>query len=156
MHILLADDLKDNRDPMGIYFRLLTSWRVVLADCGEDALFKYESARRCGDPFDALVLDIAMPDISGLRVAQSIRERGDRVPIVFFTAYDRASNRHGANDVDAAAYLTKPMTPQELEAAIVKIVSPRDVVRTALASNPPPTPLLPRRHIDKTHHEFQT
>jgi two-component system OmpR family response regulator len=121
-HILIADDVKDNRDPMGVYFRLLTNWRVVLADCGEDALFKYETARRCGDPFDVLVLDIAMPDISGLKVAQVVRNGGDRVPIVFFTAYDRAPNRHVAQDVEAAAYLTKPMTPMDLEAALQKLV----------------------------------
>lgn len=102
MNILIVDDDTGSRLVMQTYFRVCTDWQVTFSDSGKDALFKWEAQASTEHPFDCLVLDIAMPDMTGLKVAQVIRDAGDTVPIIFCTAYDRVLNRHGAEDVQAA------------------------------------------------------
>lgn len=123
MRLLVVDDDHDSRVMLQTYFKLNTSWAVTVAESGEDALFKYSAECAAGRPFDAIVLDIAMPDMSGLKVAEIIRKSGDQVPIIFLTAYDRVLNRHGAEDVGAAGYLVKSGRPEEVRGEVERVTN---------------------------------
>ncbi len=63
--------------------------------------------------FDAIILDIRLPDGNGYRLAQQIRETND-VPIIFLTAKDSESERVMGFEVGADDYVVKPFSAKEL------------------------------------------
>ena len=67
---------------------------------------------------DAIVLDVGLPDLSGLEVARRIRARGSRVPILMLTARDAVSDRVAGLDAGADDYLVKPFAIEELAARV--------------------------------------
>jgi two-component system, OmpR family, response regulator MprA len=63
---------------------------------------------------DLLVLDVAMPGIDGLHVAERIRAKGLSLPILFLTARDAVSDRVAGFDAGGDDYLVKPFAVEEL------------------------------------------
>src|SRR5690348_14746811 len=57
-----------------------------------------------------LVLDVHLPDMSGLELQQRLKETGTRLPIVFITAHDCPRARTLALESGAAAFLSKPLS----------------------------------------------
>jgi DNA-binding response OmpR family regulator len=68
--------------------------------------------------FDLMILDLGLPDIDGLDVLRSLRERGDRLPVVILTARDEVSDKVGGFDLGADDYVTKPFRFEELLARV--------------------------------------
>ena len=67
---------------------------------------------------DAIVLDVGLPDVSGLEVARRLRARGSRVPILMLTARDAVADRVAGLDAGADDYLVKPFAIEELAARV--------------------------------------
>ena len=65
-----------------------------------------------------VVLDVGLPDIDGFSVLQTLRRRGNRVPVMMLTARDALDDRVRGLDLGADDYLRKPFAPEELEARI--------------------------------------
>jgi two-component system OmpR family response regulator len=112
MHLLLVED-----DPRlaDLVARLLGGERhlVERATDGGTAL------EMAGSPgLDAIVLDVGLPDISGLEVARRLRARGSEVPILMLTARDSVADRVAGLDAGADDYLVKPFAIEELSARI--------------------------------------
>jgi two-component system response regulator MprA len=63
---------------------------------------------------DLLVLDVAMPGMDGLHVAERIRSKGLSLPILFLTARDAVSDRVAGFDAGGDDYLVKPFAVEEL------------------------------------------
>ncbi len=113
MHLLLVeDDLRLGR----VLRRLLEDDRhlVEVATDGASALEIVES----GLGLDAIILDVVLPDISGLEVARRIRHRGDDVAILMLTARDTVGDRVAGLDAGADDYLVKPFAYEELAARL--------------------------------------
>jgi DNA-binding response OmpR family regulator len=68
--------------------------------------------------YDAIVLDIMLPEIDGLRVCQELRKRGDRAAILILTARDTIDDRVAGLDAGADDYLVKPFAMKELLARL--------------------------------------
>jgi len=126
MHILVIED-----DPRlaDLLAQLLTAERHVVdvAASGRDGL----DLARSG--VDAIVLDVGLPDISGVEVARRIRRSGSAVPILFLTARDAVADRVAGLDAGGDDYLVKPFAFEELAARL------RSITRRPAA---PPTALL--------------
>ena len=88
-------------------------YAVDVAGDGEQAL--YQAAVNA---YDAIVLDVALPRRSGLSVAQELRAKGSRVPILMLTARDAVRDRVAGLDAGADDYLTKPFELEELFARL--------------------------------------
>jgi len=69
------------------------------------------------EPFDALILDVMLPDGDGLALCREIRARSD-VPIVMLTARGDAMDRIVGLEIGADDYLPKPFDPRELLARL--------------------------------------
>jgi two-component system, OmpR family, response regulator MprA len=69
-------------------------------------------------PPDAVVLDVLMPPPNGLQVARSLRQSGDRTPILMLTARDAVEDRVEGLDAGADDYLVKPFALAELLARV--------------------------------------
>jgi len=68
--------------------------------------------------FDALVLDLMLPDGSGLDLLADMRARGDRTPVLLLTALDETTDRIRGLDAGADDYLGKPFDLDELGARL--------------------------------------
>ena len=68
--------------------------------------------------FDALVLDLMLPDGSGLDLLRELRAGGDRTPVLLLTALDEVADRIKGLDAGADDYLGKPFDLNELGARV--------------------------------------
>src|SRR5258707_15627417 len=76
------------------------------------------------EPFDALVLDLMLPDIDGLEVCRRIRARS-QTPILMLTARGDAMDRVVGLEIGADDYLPKPFEPREMLARLRAILRRR-------------------------------
>jgi len=90
------------------------------------------------EQFDALVLDLMLPDADGLEVCRRIRQTSD-VPILMLTARGDAMDRVVGLEIGADDYLPKPFNPRELVARIRAILR-----RTRSDKSVPSTPDIVR------------
>lgn len=111
-HILVVDD-----DPRitDLLRRILAyeGYSVAIAASGSEAL-----NRSLERPPDLVVLDIMLPGLDGLEVAQRLRTAGDNVPILMLTARDAVADRVKGLETGADDYLVKPFAPDELVARV--------------------------------------
>ncbi len=73
-------------------------------------------------PFDAVLLDLNLPDGSGLQALREARRRGDRTPVLVLSANDRTSERIAGLDAGADDYLGKPFDLGEVDARLRALV----------------------------------
>jgi two-component system response regulator QseB len=69
-------------------------------------------------PYDAIVLDLGLPDGSGLALLQRARRRGVVTPVLIATARDRVADRIAGLDAGADDYMVKPIDLDELAARL--------------------------------------
>ena len=108
--ILVVDDEPAVLQALSRAFAL-ERYSVDVARDGNEAL---ESL--AGDRFDAIVLDVTMPGISGLEVCRRLRASGDHSPVLMLTARDAIDDRVAGLDAGADDYLVKPFALRELMA----------------------------------------
>ncbi|WP_417258105.1 response regulator transcription factor [Celeribacter sp.] len=72
--------------------------------------------------YDAIVLDINLPDRNGTELLHAMRQRGDRTPVLMLTALFSVDDRVSALDLGADDYLVKPFDQRELEARLRALV----------------------------------
>ena len=73
-------------------------------------------------PYDAIVLDVRLPDVDGFEVCRQVRAAGSWSPILMLTARDAVDDRVRGLDVGADDYLTKPFEFPELFARVRALV----------------------------------
>src|SRR6266581_1598061 len=94
-------------------------FRVSIAAAGRAGL-----ERLAREPFDALVLDLMLPDMDGLEVCRQLRAKSD-VPLLMLTARGDAADRIVGLEIGADDYLPKPFQPRELLARLRAILRRR-------------------------------
>jgi two-component system OmpR family response regulator len=100
-------------------------YAVDIQATGSDAVWM---ASECD--FDAVILDIGLPDIDGFDVCRQLRERARWMPILMLTAREAVPDRVRGLDVGADDYVTKPFNIEELRARV------RALVRRSLGERP--------------------
>jgi CheY-like chemotaxis protein/prolyl-tRNA editing enzyme YbaK/EbsC (Cys-tRNA(Pro) deacylase) len=73
----------------------------------------------------AILLDLMLPDMSGLEMVQQLRRQGSlkRIPWIVLTALDDEAARHRSDELGADGYLTKPLQPQALVAEVRELLA---------------------------------
>lgn len=74
------------------------------------------------EPYGAVILDIGLPDISGLDVLRNLRSSGSHLPVLLLTARDAIDDRVRGLDEGADDYLTKPFASSELLARLRALI----------------------------------
>jgi two-component system response regulator MprA len=88
-------------------------YEVAQAADGLEALERLGAA-----PYEAVILDIAMPRLDGLEVCRRLRAGGDRTPVLMLTARGEVDDRVAGLDAGADDYLVKPFALRELLARV--------------------------------------
>ena len=121
LRILLAEDNAVNRV---LAVRLLEKrgHTVAIACDGNEAVMAAQK-----EDFDVILMDIQMPEVNGFEATAAIREREAsterHVPIVALTAYAMKEDRERCLSAGMDAYITKPIRPNELFAAIESVMA---------------------------------
>jgi DNA-binding NarL/FixJ family response regulator len=112
--ILVIDDEAKLRRQFAEILRL-EGYEVTEARNGREGV---EQARR--DPPDLVLCDITMPEMNGHRVLETLRAepRTAHLPFVFLTGWSEREDIRAGMNLGADDYLTKPVVPDELVAAI--------------------------------------
>jgi two-component system, OmpR family, response regulator len=92
---------------------------------GEDAVWLAQA-----HPYDAIVLDVMLPGLSGFETCRRLRNEGVWIPVLMLTARDGVDDRVLGLDVGADDYLTKPFSFAELLARL------RALARRGVAERP--------------------
>jgi DNA-binding response OmpR family regulator len=98
----------------------------ILRSALSRAGFAVDAVRLCGDaraalevnPYDAVILDLGLPDGDGLTLLKDMRSRGNAVPVLVLTARDAVEHRVAGLDTGADDYLIKPFAMSEVIARI--------------------------------------
>jgi two-component system phosphate regulon response regulator OmpR len=94
-------------------------FRVTVAATGQAGLDRVGR-----EPYDALVLDLMLPDMDGLEVCRQLRAKLD-IPVLMLTARGDAMDRVVGLEIGADDYLPKPFEPRELLARLRAILRRR-------------------------------
>lgn len=107
--VLVVDD-----DPVvGMSFKRVLSgkgYAVITAENGLEGLEKMQSEK-----FDVVFTDLRMPGLTGLDVAEKVRERQPWVPVVIVTGYGSKPSEDRARAAGVADFLNKPLSPEMIE-----------------------------------------
>ncbi|HWR59849.1 MAG TPA: response regulator transcription factor [Thermodesulfovibrionales bacterium] len=108
--VLIIEDEKKISDVVAMYLQR-EGFRTEVAGTGERAL------KLIQEPFDLIVLDLMLPDMTGEEVCRIIRERSD-VPVIMLTAKSGEEDRIKGLGIGADDYVVKPFSPRELVARV--------------------------------------
>jgi two-component system catabolic regulation response regulator CreB len=126
--VLLVEDEPAIADTL-VYALGTECFEVTHTLTGTDALAAAER-----EPFDFAILDIGLPDMTGLDVCRRLRETSS-IPVLFLTARDGEVDRILGLELGGDDYVTKPFSPREIVARV------RAILRRSQASSPPPDPV---------------
>ena len=166
LRVLLVEDEPAIADTL-VYALETECFEVTHVLTGTDGLAEF--ARR---PYDLVVLDIGLPDMTGLDVCRHLRATG-QVPILFLTARNAEMDRILGLELGGDDYVTKPFSPREIVARVRAILrragnpSPTEAAPAAAPATPP-SPPQPFHHdaaamrirchgipLDLTAHEYK-
>lgn len=115
MKILIVEDNIVLGETM--YEELSSNFKVDIVINGQDALFDIEK-----NIYDVIILDIMLPDISGMEILKRIRNKNIKTPVIMLTAKEALDDKVGAFTIGANDYITKPFYMEELVARIYAIL----------------------------------
>jgi two-component system OmpR family response regulator len=106
--------VEDDRSIAGALAQVLqNNYEMDTANSGKLGLYKTDT-----EHYDIIVLDLNLPDISGLNVCMQLRERGVGTPILILSGESRVLTKINLLDAGANDYLTKPFSLGELKARL--------------------------------------
>jgi DNA-binding response OmpR family regulator len=114
--ILLVEDDPNLSLVLHDYLEML-DYDIVLCNNGKLGLDKFISEK-----FDLCLLDIMMPEMDGLALAEEIRKDNDSIPIIFLTAKSLKEDRIKGFRSGCDDYITKPFSTEELSLRIQAIL----------------------------------
>ncbi len=125
--ILVVDDDLDSLKLIGLMLQR-NGYEVSAASAGNQAIAKAAAERP-----DLIILDVMMPDMSGLEVCRRLRKNPDTksIPIIMFTAKTLIDDKVAGFEAGADDYLTKPTHPAELASRVKAMIG-----RNATPSKP--------------------
>lgn len=123
MKILVVDDMATMRKIIKNMLNKIGFTNIVEADDGATALPQIDSAIELGEPFEFVISDWNMPNMSGLDFLKKLRAREDtkKLPFLMITAEAEQSNVITAVQAGVSNYIVKPFSAQTLKEKIDKI-----------------------------------
>jgi pilus assembly protein CpaE len=117
--ILVVDDVDDSRSILTIVLRSFGYESIEAANGGEAV------AKAFSEKPDLILLDLGLPDISGIDVAKAIKENPNtaQIPIIAYTAWTTSEWMGAAARAGIADYLIKPFPMKLMKERLEKIIA---------------------------------
>ncbi len=112
MQILVVEDEKRLAEAL----QQILSEKKYMVDLAFDGADGFDMA--VSGIYDIIILDVMLPKMNGLQVAQKLRKEKISTPILMLTAKDQISDKVTGLDAGADDYMTKPFSPDELFARV--------------------------------------
>lgn len=118
--ILVVDDEKNIRQ---LFQEELIDegYRVAVASGGKEALEKIEKRTP-----DLIIVDIRMPDMTGLELMEKVREKYKDLPMIVCTALRALQDDYAIWEAQVSGFLAKPVDLDELKAKVVECIGPAE------------------------------
>lgn len=113
MRLLVAEDGPDNRKLI-THFLTHAGATVELAENGKLACDAVSKATETGESFDAILMDMQMPEMDGYEATRALRLSDCRIPIIALTAHAMAGDREKCVDAGCDGFATKPIDRNQL------------------------------------------
>jgi two-component system invasion response regulator UvrY len=129
MNILIVDDHAIVRQ--GLRQILMESDSTIFikeADCGSEAIRQVREGE-----WNVVVLDISMPDRSGIDILKQIKKEYPKIPVLMLSMHEEGLYAIRALKAGASGYITKQSAPAELMAAIHQVARGRKYLTATLA-----------------------
>jgi len=151
IHLLVVED--EQHLAAGIKLNLeLEGYAVDIARTGREAASLMLQPTR----YDAIILDVMLPDLDGFALCQRLRDSGNLTPVLMLTARDSVEDRVQGLNVGADDYVTKPFELEELLARIRSLLRRRSWEQRQTGERPIHAPLrLGEATIDFETHRVQ-
>src|ERR1700756_5705011 len=117
--ILVVDDESEIREGLELLLNM-EGYSTSSAETGEAGLARLEA-----EPYDLVLLDVSLPDRSGLDLLRDIHQRDPHLPVVLITAYGSIDMARQAFKGGAQDYITKPWSNDELLIQVAQAVEGR-------------------------------
>jgi CheY-like chemotaxis protein len=118
-HLLVCEDSAADSELLSLVFDP-REYKIMFVSTAAEALDKAKNER-----FDAILLDVRLPDGSGLKVAQRIRQFDNKTPIVFHSASAMPHEVRAGYQAGANVYITKPADIYIVRETIRQLTSAR-------------------------------
>ena len=123
LKVLIVDDNQTNRFVLMEYVK---SWGCLPVEAvdAKEALIVFRDAVSSESPFDLILTDFQMPEMSGFDLVKEIKtmETLKEVPIIVLTSSGRKGDGRNCKEIGVNGYLTKPIRQNELRKAIVSVL----------------------------------
>ena len=123
LKVLIVDDSQTNRFVLVEYVK---SWGCLPVEAvdGKEALVVFRDAVSSENPFDLILTDFQMPEMSGFDLAKEIKkiESLKGVPIIVLTSAGKKGDGRSCKEIGINGYLTKPIRQDEMRKAIVSVL----------------------------------
>jgi CheY-like chemotaxis protein len=119
-HILIIDDEPDLSEIVQLAIGCFTDWHTDIAYTGEEGVQQATTKK-----YDAILLDISMPDMDGVQVFEQLRAHPttQSTPVILLTAKVQPSDRRRFSSMDINGMITKPFMSETIAADIAKILA---------------------------------
>lgn len=117
--ILIVDDDADIRDVVQVSLEEFGGWETVTVASGQAGI---ELASR--EAFDAILLDLSMPDMDGFQFCEALKAdpRTQAIPIIILTAKVLPRDRQRLDSLDVAGIISKPFRPMQIWQQVADIL----------------------------------
>src|SRR5918994_1348949 len=126
--VLIIDD--DAAIQRSLTASLATNYSVHVASSGEEGLREFERVRP-----DVVLLDVMLPQMSGLAVLRALKRQAAELPVIMMTAYSEVQTAVQAIKLGASDYLQKPVDPESVLTGVSSLMERRSEKQDRLRDN---------------------
>jgi signal transduction histidine kinase/DNA-binding response OmpR family regulator/HPt (histidine-containing phosphotransfer) domain-containing protein len=124
LRLIIVDDSASNRSVLAHY---VANWGMHSSEVsqGAQALERLRGAAGAGAPFDVVVTDLLLPDMTGFELARVIKAEPGlaRVRVVLMPSFGKRGHAQDAREAGISAYLVKPVKEKELFECLLAVVT---------------------------------
>ena len=122
LHILSIDDDKQILEMMNVFFTHY-GHRVSVASGGACGINLFHTAILNSEPFDVVITDLGMPDVTGCQVAQAIKAESPQTPVIMLAGEAAISSEGGARVEAVDIVICKPPHMKELNDLLLRMTA---------------------------------
>jgi CheY-like chemotaxis protein len=117
--ILVVEDVEDSRAILIIILQRFCGYETIEASTGTEAI-----QRTLAERPDLIVMDLGLPDITGVDVARALKENPDaaHIPIIAHSAWEAEKWQDAALNAGMVGYLQKPVAKEVMKETIARFV----------------------------------